>query len=107
VYFNLGEAYFSKGDVDKASKHYAEFLKCRPDYVEALNNLGIAYETKGMAGKAAQKYQKVLNIKPDHEGAQKRLSGQDSADTFRIYEFFAFIVHVKPGLSVAYLLLLS
>ena len=70
AYNNLGLAYDSKGDYDKAIEYYQKSLKIglkklgseHPDVATSYNNLGKAYESKGDYGKAIEYCQKALKI---------------------------------------------
>ena len=79
AYNNLGLAYDSKGDYDKAIEYYQKALKINlkkpgpehPDVARNYNNMGEAYREKGDYDKAIEYYQKSLKInlkklEPEH-----------------------------------------
>jgi tetratricopeptide (TPR) repeat protein len=62
---NLGHAYESNGQLDKAIVHYRMAVKLKPDYVDAYTNLGNAYDSAGLTDMAIEQYQTALRLKPD------------------------------------------
>jgi tetratricopeptide (TPR) repeat protein len=66
VHNNLGNAYFQKGFVDKAVKHFRISLRQKPDNAKAQNNLGFIYfYKKGNVDKAIEHYEASLSLDPD------------------------------------------
>lgn len=66
IYSDLGAAYFKKGAMDAAEKHYTislqlrEKLKDSAGIATALNNLGVVYERRGLRDHAMTNYIKAL-----------------------------------------------
>ena len=79
AYNNLGLAYRSNGDYDRAIEYYQKALKIdlkqlgpdHPNVATRYNNLGVAFDNKGDHDRAIEYYQKSLKIGmkqlgPDH-----------------------------------------
>ena len=47
AYHNRGEAYGTKGDIDRAISDYANAIELNPNYVPAYNSRGRAYTRNG------------------------------------------------------------
>ncbi|HHT9119287.1 MAG TPA: tetratricopeptide repeat protein [Candidatus Hypogeohydataceae bacterium YC41] len=59
-----GNAYFAKGDYDRAISFYSKALEINPRYSEAYNNRGGAYNGKGQYDQAVSDFNKALEINP-------------------------------------------
>jgi tetratricopeptide (TPR) repeat protein len=66
---NLGIAYYYKGELDKASEHFAEALRIRPTFQSALSGMGAVLLAKGELDKAIKYLRDALQFKPDSPGA--------------------------------------
>lgn len=62
---NLGEAYKSRGEFEKAAEQYQAALRFDPDLSEARNNLANILIVKGQSDRAISEYQKALTLKPE------------------------------------------
>jgi tetratricopeptide (TPR) repeat protein len=62
---NLGEAYKSRGELEKAAEQYQAALRLDPDLPEARNNLANILAAKGQSDKAISEYQRALAVKPE------------------------------------------
>ncbi len=66
IHSDLGAAYFKKGVMDAAEKHYTTTLQLREKLKDsagiatALNNLGVVYERRGLRDHAMNNYIKAL-----------------------------------------------
>ena len=63
-YYNLGEVFALKGQVDEAIIQFQKALEINPKYAEAHNNLGFALFQKGQVDGAIDEFQKALEINP-------------------------------------------
>jgi len=92
AYNNLGLAYRSNGDYDRAIEYYQKALKIdlkqlgpgHPDVAIRYNNIGLAYKRKGNYNKALEYYQKALKIDlkqlgPDHPDVAIRYNNMGRA----------------------------
>jgi tetratricopeptide (TPR) repeat protein len=70
---NLGRAYFTMGDVDKAIEHYQIALRLNPDHAEAHNNLGAAFATMNTLVEAERHFLAALRLKPTYSDAHNNL----------------------------------
>jgi len=72
-YFNLGIAYFIKGNTNDSMEAYQTALRLKPDYAKAHNNLGALYLKIGLMGDAIQEYQTALRVEPNFAEAYYNL----------------------------------
>ncbi|MBI4691363.1 MAG: tetratricopeptide repeat protein [Nitrospirae bacterium] len=64
-HYNLGDAYCSRGWIDRAIEHYQITLKLKPDHAGANTNLGfLYYYSKGWIDKAIEHYEIALRSEP-------------------------------------------
>jgi tetratricopeptide (TPR) repeat protein len=73
AYNNRGNAYYSKGDHERAISDYNEAIMLNPNFAEAYNNRGYVYEKKGDIDKAIADYESALRIDPNSSTAQEGL----------------------------------
>ncbi len=74
LFYNLGNAYYYKGDRQKAIDFTLEAIKLNPGFVEAYNNLAATYSEEGRVEEAIGLWEKALEIKPDFLVAHFNLS---------------------------------
>lgn len=72
LYNALGYAYFGQEQFDLAIRNYKEALKCKSDYLVAMNNLAHAYERKKLMKQALATYDEVLSQDPKNDTAKRR-----------------------------------
>ncbi len=72
LYNALGYAYFGQEQFDMAIRNYKEAMKCKSDYLVAMNNLAHAYERKKLVKQALDTYDQVLSQDPKNDTAQRR-----------------------------------
>lgn len=60
VHYNLGYAYYKKGQIEKAVQEYKRALEINPDYAAAHNNLASIYFDAGLLEQAEYEYYKTL-----------------------------------------------
>jgi tetratricopeptide (TPR) repeat protein len=73
VYYNLGNVYAKRNDLDRAITEYKKSLSLNPGYERAHNNLGTVYMLKGDLEKAISEQEKALSIDPGYEKAHNNL----------------------------------
>lgn len=61
-----GDAYFNKGEYEKAALEYSEDLKFKPNDVRMLYNRGRANEEQGNYEKAKADFEKALEVDPNN-----------------------------------------
>jgi tetratricopeptide (TPR) repeat protein len=74
AFYNLGNAYFAQGHVDKAISHLEKAVEISPDYVDAHNNLGHILLAQGQLDKAIAHFKKAVEVNPDHTEAHYNLA---------------------------------
>lgn len=72
LYNALGYAYFGQEQFDLAIRNYKEALKCKTNYLVAMNNLAHAYERKKLMRQALDTYDEVLLQDPKNDTAKRR-----------------------------------
>ena len=70
---NRGNAWQSKGELDKAIADYDKAIKADPTDADAWNNRGAAWRGKGDIDKAMADYREALRINPKFDTAQENL----------------------------------
>lgn len=62
---NLGIVHYHKGELDKASKHFAEALRIKPTCQNALSGMGVVLLAQGELDEAIKYLRNALRLKPD------------------------------------------
>jgi tetratricopeptide (TPR) repeat protein len=62
VFFELGEAYFHKGNAEKALEYYKKALELKRNYSEALNHMGYCYSYLGNHTKAIEAFEEYRTL---------------------------------------------
>jgi tetratricopeptide (TPR) repeat protein len=65
AYYNLGNAYYADGLLDKAIEQFETTLRIEPGYKGTHYKLGIIYQSKGLPDLAIQQYETALRLNPD------------------------------------------
>ncbi|MDY6986512.1 MAG: glycosyltransferase [Thermodesulfobacteriota bacterium] len=71
---DLGEALFSKGDLDGAFDAFTKALKMAPNHATLHNNLGVWHLNRGDVEKALTYYEQALQLQPQNSTFQKNLA---------------------------------
>lgn len=61
---NMGDAYYKKGQYEKAIESYSEYLILEPTHVKSLYNRGRAYQEIGEHEKAIEDFNRVIKEDP-------------------------------------------
>jgi tetratricopeptide (TPR) repeat protein len=84
-YYQMGNMYYTLGDVDASIKAYTEFLKDVPDASDlkilAYNSIGYGYEKKADLPRALESFEKAANSK-----SGVGFEGMTYRNVARIYE---------------------
>jgi tetratricopeptide (TPR) repeat protein len=73
-HYNLGNAYLSRGLIEKAIEEYQIAITINPYFSSAHYNLGIAYQSRRLFEKAIEEYQITINLFPSHVKALTSIS---------------------------------
>lgn len=69
IFYSMGNAWKSQGDLDAAIECYQRALIIKPNYVEAHYNLGNALRLNGKLASALDSYKRAIKIRPDFAAA--------------------------------------
>lgn len=100
---NLGDAYDTGGEKERAIQHYRTSLQIKPRYAKANYNLGNTLASLGRNDEALHHYQEAIKIYPEFAEAHNN-SGVLLAQKKRYLqakEFFATAVKLDPGYDEA------
>ena len=100
VYYNLGKAFKSKGELVVAVDSYKQALKIKPDYAEAYNNMGNTLKDKGDLEAAVESYKQALKIKPDYANAYNNM-GISLSNPEEAIDSFNQALMIKPDYAEA------
>jgi tetratricopeptide (TPR) repeat protein len=76
--FQLGVAYYQKGNYQKAKEELERAISITPDYANALYFLGLTYDQLGEREKAIEKFKRVSELNPDNEEVKKIISNLEA-----------------------------
>ena len=71
--YNLGNAFFQKGQLDEAVAQFQKALEIDPNSFATHYNLGGAFFQKGQLDEAITQFREVLRLKPDFSPARDAL----------------------------------
>jgi len=74
AYFNRGDAWYEKGEYDKAIADYTEVIQLNPKNLNAYLIRGDTWLEKGEYDKAIADYTEVIRLDPKNVGAYNALS---------------------------------
>ncbi len=98
AHFNLGNAYMSKGKINKAIDQYHKAIHIKPD-AQTYTNLGIALFNHGNIDEAITKYKKALRISPNlyeaHNSMGNALYAQGKFK--KAMDSYAEALRIKPN----------
>jgi len=99
AHLNLGVAYLSLKQYQKAKVHLEEAIRIVPTFVPAYNSLGITYEGLGQDDKARSAYEKALELNPQYVDAYLNLGKlfYRSGERQKAIECFDKVIRLEPG----------
>jgi len=99
AHLNLGVAYLSLKEYQKAQAHLEEAIRIVPTFVPAYNSLGKAYEGLGQYDKARRAYEKALELNPEYADAYLNLGKllYRSGERQKAIESFDRVIRLEPG----------
>ena len=104
AYYQRGNAYQDKGELDLAIDDYNQALKLDPRLVEAYNNRGITYSRKGELDRAIRDLDRVIELDPSYTDAysNRGLAYLRKGDLDRGIRDLDQVIKLNPGLVGAY-----
>ena len=63
-YYNRGDAYLRKGDLDKAISDFTDSIRLAPEHADTYAGRGLAYSKKGEHDKAIADYTEEIRLNP-------------------------------------------
>lgn len=104
LYYNVGIAYGSKGETDKAIGYYKKAIRINPNNVDAYNNLGVCYFSQGLVDKAIEQYLTAVRLDPNHIYAYFNLgeSYLEQGATDMAIRYLVTFLQFKPEYAEAY-----
>lgn len=66
AYFNMGSAFYEKGDYAKAEESYKKVIQSNPKYIVAYNNLGLTYIKMNRDKEAADIFRVAIKNAPNY-----------------------------------------
>jgi len=99
AHLNLGVAYLSLKDYQKAKVHLEEAIRIVPTFVPAYNSLGKTYEGLRQYDKARNAYETALELNPEYVDAYLNLGKllYKSGERQKAIESFDKVIRLDPG----------
>jgi type IV pilus assembly protein PilF len=96
---NLGVAYLSLKQYQKAKVHLEEAIRLVPTFVAAYNSLGKTYEGLGQYDKARKAYEKALEFNPDYVDSNLNLGKlfYRNGQRQKAIKCFDKVIRLDPG----------
>jgi tetratricopeptide (TPR) repeat protein len=69
AFYKRGNAYYGKGDHDRAILDYDQAIRLNPSHANSHSNRGAAYARKGDYDRAIQDYDEAIRLNPNHADA--------------------------------------
>jgi tetratricopeptide (TPR) repeat protein len=103
-HYDLGNAYLSKGLLDKAIEQYRIALSLKPDYAKAHFNLGNTYWAKGRLEMAIEQYETTLKLRPNYAEGYYNLGNAYSSKGLldKAIEQYRIALSLKPDYAEAH-----
>lgn len=104
AHLDLGLAYKSQGQADKAIEQYKIALNLKPRYAKAHNDMGNAYWYKGLYDKAIEQYRITLDLKPNYAEAHNNLGNAYLSQGLygKATEQYRIALDLKPAYAEAH-----
>jgi Flp pilus assembly protein TadD len=103
--YNLGEAYFARGQFNEGIQAYQDAVRVKPDDTEAHYNLGVAYTKVGRINDAMNEYLIAISLDPNNALAHNNLGSaflEKGRHSEAVREFRAAI-RIMPDYAGAHL----
>ena len=98
VFHSRGNAWYQKGEADRAIADYTAALRIEPDDVDALYNRGVAWNEKGAFDRAVEDYTAALRIRPEDRDAlyNRGNAWSEMGEYDRAIEDLTAALRIKP-----------
>ena len=103
AYNNRGNAYYEKGDYDRAIAEYTEAIRLDPNFAEAYNNRGSVYGVKGDLDRAISDFSQAIRLNPNYAEAynNRGMAYYGKRDYVKTAEDWAATLRIDPNHSDA------
>ena len=104
AYLNIGVAYNSKGERDRAIQNFDKTIKMNPNYAEAYCNRGIAYGEKNEYDRAIQDLDKAVELRSNYAEAyySRGITYSRKGEYDRAIQDCDKAIKIKPNYVEAY-----
>lgn len=104
VYFQMGNAFYTLGDLDSAIVYYGRATGADSTYTKAWVNLGIAYDGKGQPSAARNAYERAIHYNPGDALAISHLGFNhfQSGDVSKAIALYRRALTVDPDCAQAH-----
>ena len=103
AYYNRGNAYKDKGEVDRVIQDFNTAIKLKPEFAAAYNNRGNAYRRKGELDTAIQDFNTAIKLKPEFAAYYNRgLTYGKKGDFDAAIADYSKAIELKPEFADAY-----
>ncbi len=99
AHLNLGVAYLSRKEYQKAKVHLEEAIRLVPDFAAAYNNLGKVYEGLRQYSEAKESYERAIEYNSEYADAYLNLGKllYRSGDRQKAIKAFDKVIRLEPG----------
>jgi Tfp pilus assembly protein PilF len=104
AFLQRGNAYFEKGDWDKAIAEYDQAIQLWPGFADAYSNRGSTYHNKGDYDQAIADFDRAIQIKPDEAALYNKrgYAYYGKSDYDRAITDYDRAIQVQPDYDPAY-----
>ena len=101
--YNMGVAWYNKGNYEKAAESLRKAGSEQPAYAKAFRFLGMTYDRMGKYGEAAEAYRRAVRVQPGYVDAHFRLGLTlvKLDDKKGALEAFSRVVEIAPESEMA------
>ncbi|MFQ5354431.1 MAG: tetratricopeptide repeat protein [Thermodesulfobacteriota bacterium] len=103
AYFNMGLAYYNKGDYEASLEHLKKAVAMKPGMAVSYYNMGLAFERLKRSGEAVAAYRKAVELQVEYMEPYYRLGVVlvKKSEKQEALQAFEKVVELAPGSSRA------